>query len=99
MDRIIKSEDRSYSIENIQYVPFEEGSSQGNALDELPPEKILEIRNLINDAKDEAEERVGILRNVTREDGEPHESGVHTEKLLGASPNRKDNYVQVKKIL
>ncbi len=56
MDRIIKSEDRSYSIENIQYVPFEEGSSQGNALDELPPEKILEIRNLINDAKNEAEE-------------------------------------------
>jgi flagellar assembly protein FliH len=56
MDRIIKSGDRSYPIENIRYLPFEEGSPQSNALNELPPEKILEIRNLINDAKDEAEE-------------------------------------------
>jgi flagellar biosynthesis/type III secretory pathway protein FliH len=56
MDRIIKSEDRSYSIENIRYMPFEEGASRSNALNELPPEKLLEIRNLINDAKDEAEE-------------------------------------------
>lgn len=56
MDRIIKSEDRSHSIENIRYLPFEERASHSKASDELPPEKILEIRNLINDAKDEAEE-------------------------------------------
>jgi flagellar biosynthesis/type III secretory pathway protein FliH len=51
MDRIIKSEDRSHSIENIRYLPFEERAS-----DQLPPEKILEIQNLISDAKDEAED-------------------------------------------
>ena len=56
MDRIIKSEDRSHSIENIRYLPFEERASHSNASDELSPEKILEIRNLINDARNEAEE-------------------------------------------
>jgi flagellar biosynthesis/type III secretory pathway protein FliH len=56
MDRIIKSEDRSHSIENIRYPPFEEISSHSNVLDELPPEKIREIQNLISDAKDEAED-------------------------------------------
>ena len=64
MDRIIKSEDRSYSIENIRYMPFEEGASQSNASNELTPEKILEIRNLINDAKDEAE---GIIQEAHHE--------------------------------
>ncbi len=56
MDRIIKSEDRSHSVESIRYLPFEERASHSNASDELPPEKILEIQNLIRDAKDEAED-------------------------------------------
>jgi flagellar biosynthesis/type III secretory pathway protein FliH len=56
MDRIIKSEDRSHSIENIRYLPFEERASHSNALDELPPEKILEIQNLISDAEAKAED-------------------------------------------
>ena len=46
-----------------------------------------------------AEERVGKLYNVIREDNEPHESGIHTEKLVGAAPDTKDNYIRVKKIL
>lgn len=41
--------------------------------------------------------------NVMREDappaGGPHESGLHTEKLLAAAPEREGNYVKVKKIL
>ncbi len=37
--------------------------------------------------------------NVLRDDEEPHESGVFTEKLLQEAPAQKDGYVVVKKIL
>lgn len=37
--------------------------------------------------------------NVMREDEEPHNSGIYTEKILGEAPWRDGNYVRVKKIL
>lgn len=37
--------------------------------------------------------------NVMREDSEPHESGLYTEKLLSAAPQREGQYIRVKKIL
>ncbi|MBX4195654.1 Asp-tRNA(Asn)/Glu-tRNA(Gln) amidotransferase subunit GatC [Candidatus Parcubacteria bacterium] len=40
-----------------------------------------------------------LLRNVMREDVNPHESGIYTEALLNAAPKRKGQYVSVKKIL
>jgi len=40
-----------------------------------------------------------LLRNVMREDGVPHESGIFTETLLAAAPQRAGQYVRVKKIL
>ncbi len=39
------------------------------------------------------------LRNVMREDGEGHASGLHTEKILAEVPSREGDYVKVKKIL
>ncbi|OHB05347.1 MAG: hypothetical protein A3A26_02040 [Candidatus Zambryskibacteria bacterium RIFCSPLOWO2_01_FULL_47_14] len=39
------------------------------------------------------------IGNVMREDGEPHESGIYTEKLLAEAPERSGNYIKVKKIL
>jgi aspartyl-tRNA(Asn)/glutamyl-tRNA(Gln) amidotransferase subunit C len=39
------------------------------------------------------------LHNVFREDGEPHESGIFTEKILSSAPDREENYLKVKKIL
>lgn len=41
----------------------------------------------------------GALRNVMREDGEPHESGVYTDILLHEAPEKENNFVKVKKIL
>ncbi len=38
-------------------------------------------------------------RNVMREDGEGHKSGLYTETLLAAAPGRSENYFKVKKIL
>lgn len=46
-----------------------------------------------------AEKKAGILRNVMREDKNPHESGIHTETLISAAPKREGNYLKVKKIL
>jgi aspartyl-tRNA(Asn)/glutamyl-tRNA(Gln) amidotransferase subunit C len=38
-------------------------------------------------------------RNVLREDEIPHESGINTDKLIKESPDSKDNYIKVKKVL
>lgn len=45
------------------------------------------------------EKKNGPLFNVMREDGKPHEAGMYTEALLKAAPDRKGQYVNVKKIL
>ncbi len=41
----------------------------------------------------------GALRNVLREDANPHEGSLHTENLLGQAPDRDGNHLKVKKIL
>ena len=45
------------------------------------------------------EKKAGALRNVFREDANPHESGIFTEELLSAAPKREGQYIKVKKIL
>ena len=40
-----------------------------------------------------------LVRNVLREDANPHQSGIHTEDVLKNAPGRKGNYLKVKKIL
>lgn len=50
-------------------------------------------------AEHDATPAVPELRNVMREDANPHEPGLYTEALLAAAPDRKDGYVRVKKIL
>lgn len=44
-------------------------------------------------------ENLGAVYNVMREDTNPHESGIFTEKLLALAPKTENNYVKVKKIL
>ena|SRR3989344_9081145 len=39
------------------------------------------------------------IRNVMREDREPHEAGLYTKELLEQAPARKGDYIKVKKIL
>ena len=38
-------------------------------------------------------------KNVMREDTSPHETGLYTEALVGAAPQREGDYIKVKKIL
>lgn len=39
------------------------------------------------------------LENVMREDGDPHEPGMYTEKMLSQAPRREGAFLKVKKIL
>jgi|SRR3989344_5398688 len=39
------------------------------------------------------------LKNVMRDDGNPHEPGIYTAELLAQAPARDKNYLKVKKIL
>ncbi len=40
----------------------------------------------------------GLLRNIMREDGEPHESGLYTEAILNNAPDTEDGYLKVKQV-
>lgn len=42
---------------------------------------------------------VTVNRNVVREDINPLESGINTERILNEAPETKDDYIKVKKIL
>ena len=39
------------------------------------------------------------LRNVMREDGEPHEAGLYTIEILENAPRTKDGYITVRKVI
>ena len=63
-------------------------------------EVILEYISQIQEvASVEPEKEAGSHRNIMREDGEPHESMLYTDKLLKAAPKKENGYVKVKKIL
>lgn len=47
----------------------------------------------------EKEKKVGPLFNMMREDKDPHEAGKYTKDLLELAPDRKGDYIHVKKIL
>ncbi len=40
-----------------------------------------------------------VLKNVLREDNDPHEPGIYTEQILSQAPAREGSYLKVKKIL
>lgn len=50
-------------------------------------------------APSELIKKAGVLRNVMRQDGEPHPRGAFTETLLEEVPEQTDGYVKVKQIL
>ena len=45
------------------------------------------------------EKKAGELRNVTREDINPTETGKNTSSIVANMPNSQDNYLKVEKIL
>jgi aspartyl-tRNA(Asn)/glutamyl-tRNA(Gln) amidotransferase subunit C len=60
---------------------------------------VSEIQKVSSDLERDTTSQKDELINVMREDTEPHESGLYTEKILENAPERKGDYVKVKKIL
>ncbi len=44
-------------------------------------------------------EKLGVIKNTMREDGNPHRSGKYTEEILDEAPHKHKGFVKVKKIL
>ena len=45
------------------------------------------------------EDRIGMLKNVMREDEGPHAERTHTKEVVASAPNSEGDYIKVKKIL
>jgi len=67
-------------------------------LDKIP--SILEYIGQIQEFSGEApEKKIGDNYNVMRDDENPRDSGMYTEKILAQAPEKQDGYFKVKKIL
>ncbi len=64
---------------------------------EIP--EILSFVDQIQSAGGEVKKETGRHYNIMREDGEPHESGAHTDEILAEMPDTKDGYLKVRKII
>ena len=64
---------------------------------ELP--SILSFVEQVQKAHAEAPETEPMLKNVMREDTNPHKSGIYTKRLLDAAPAQLDDQVVVKQVL
>ena len=58
-----------------------------------------EIKKVTKTSKEDKSEEIGVVYNVMREDSNPHQSGIDTEKILNEAPKREGDYLKVKKIL
>ena len=83
-------------LSRVSLSPEEKEKMQGEF------DAILEYVATIQKASTSATERTPSIiaqKNVMREDASPHETGLHTEALVGAAPEREGDYIKVKKIL
>jgi aspartyl-tRNA(Asn)/glutamyl-tRNA(Gln) amidotransferase subunit C len=62
-------------------------------------EKILSYVEQIQGVSESAPAPAPLLKNVMREDGEPHETGKYSEALINEAPAKRDGYVEVRKII
>ncbi len=64
---------------------------------ELP--SILTFVEQVQKAHADSPESAPVLKNVMREDENPHESGIYTKKVLDAAPAQEKDQVVVKQVL
>lgn len=63
-------------------------------------ESIIGYVSQIQEAVSQAPEKeAGELRNVMREDKDPHASGAYTDEIMAEVPEKENGYVKVKQIL
>ena len=75
-------------------IPFSEEKELLNKL-----QSVIEYIDHIEKAPVEEGETELVLKNVFREDKNPHDGDVYSEKLLNEAPGKQDGYIKVKKIL
>ena len=57
------------------------------------------LKNAVSETDDNLILENSSNRNIVREDENPHESGINTEKLVASAPDSENNHLKVKKIL
>ena len=62
-------------------------------------DQIKNVKGDISAATDREKQAKQKVRNVLREDANPHESGIHTDIILDDAPRKEGKYFKVKKIL
>lgn len=62
-------------------------------------DSILGYVSQVQDAGANIIETLSEVKNVLRDDNNPHESGVYTDSILKEAPSKADGYIFVKKIL
>lgn len=73
----------------------EEAQELGSSLDSIL-HYVEQVKQVSSDTNIEANY---YSTNVMREDSNPNETGLNTEKLVNSAPKKEGNYVKVKKIL
>lgn len=76
-------------------IPGEEKETLRKEVEEIL-EYVGQIQKL---SPQEPPKEAGIVRNIFREDKEPHQTGEFTDTLLANAPEKESGYIKVKKIL
>lgn len=92
-------EEVSVDIKTLAKLARVEISDEESARLEKEIPTILKFVETIQKVSGDAPKDVSELRNVMREDGNPHESGVHTQELLQAAPQKKDDRISVQQVI
>lgn len=87
-------------IEKLAKLSRIEISEQEQALLEKDMESILGYISQVKEVVSEVSAKeAGELRNVMREDNNPHEKGMYTKKIMDEVPDKENGYVKVKQVL
>ncbi len=87
-------------IEKLTYLSRIEVSEEEKNILLKDMESIIEYVSQIKEASSGIPPKeAGELRNVMREDKNPHEKGIYTKEIMAEVPDKEHGYVKVKQIL
>lgn len=87
-------------IEKLAHLSRIEVSEEEKDILRKDMESILNYVSQIKEAvSDVPPKEAGLLRNVMREDKNPHEKGMYTKEIMDEVPDTENGYVKVKQIL
>lgn len=93
------SDDKTVDIKALSKLARLEVSEEESARLEKEIPNILSFVETIQKVSGTAPTGDPDLRNVMRDDIDPHESGAYTKDLLDAAPQKKDNQIAVQQVI